>query len=201
MSESVFSKIDNLSNERKPREYKVLNDWQKKLIVEYYPAIDLDELIELVDAPKSTISGIARRSGAQRFKSKKEKEKFLKNKKPLQARAKELELAYQDKLAALQEKEEQERIEEELQDEKKRQARLKKIARIVEGYHDDALLSLSEAITIELVKEYRELLDSDDGSPDIEQEIETVEYWFVNSSLCLLDGNYIIEECRKAVSE
>lgn len=198
MSESVFDKINNLSNERKPRELKRLEEWQKKLIIEYYPAVDYEELMEFFDAPKSTISGIARRSGAKRFRGKADKEKYLKKRKPLRVRAKELEMAYQDKLDAIQEKEEQERIAKELQDEKKRQARLKKIEKIVDGYEDESLLRLSEAVTKELIKEYKKLLK--DGSPYMKQEIETLEDWFLNSSLCLLDGNYIIEECRKVVN-
>ena len=199
MSESVFDKINKLSNERKPRELKRLEEWQKKLIIEYYPAVDYEELMEFFDAPKSTISGIARRSGVQRFRGKADKEKYLKKRKPLRVRAKELEMAYQDKLDAIQEKEEQERIAKELQDEKKRQARLKKIGKIVDGYDDEALRLLAEAITKEQVKEYRKLLE-EKGSSDLNEEIEIVEDWFVNSSFCLLDGNYIIEECRRVVS-
>lgn len=108
-------------------------------------------------------------------------------------------MAYQDELDAMKEKEEQKQIEKELQDEKKKQARLKKIEKIVDGYEDEALVRLSEAVTKELIKEYKELLESG-GSSGVEQEIETVEDWFVNSSLCLLDGNFIIEECRKVVN-
>ena len=198
MSESILSKNDNLSKRKKPREYKILSDWQKKLILEYYPAIDLDELIELVDTPKSTISGIARRNGVKKLNSKADKEKYLKNKKPLKKRAKELELAYQDELDAMKEKEEQKKIEKELQDEKKRQARLKKIEKIVDGYNDEALTRLSEAVTKESIKQYKELLE--DGSPYMKPEIERLEDWFLNSGLCLLNGNFIIEECRKVVN-
>ena len=103
MSESVLAKNDKLSNKKKPRKLKRLKDWQKKLIVEYYPAIDYEELIEFFDAPKSTISGIAQTNGVKRFRGKADKEKYLKNKKPLKERAKALELACQDKLDALQE--------------------------------------------------------------------------------------------------
>lgn len=203
MSESVFAKNDKLSNEKSPRKYKRLNDWQRKLIVEYYPAIDYDELIEFLDVPKSTIRGIAHTNGVKRFRGKADRAKYLKNKKPLKERAKALELAYQDKLDALQEEEEQKRIEklleEELLNKEKRQARLKKIERIVDGYNDEGLLRLSEEVTKSSIKEYKKLLE--DGSPYVKREIETLEDWFVNSSLCLLDGTYIIEECRKVVSE
>ena len=204
MSESVFDKINNLSNERKPRELKRLEEWQRKLIVEYYPAIDYEELIELLDAPKSTITGIAQTNGVKRFRGKAEKKKYLKNKKPLKERAKALELAYQDKLDALQEEEEQKRIEkeleEELQNKEKRQAKLKKMQKIVDGYNDEGLLRLSEEVTKTAIEEYKKHLESEYRSEYTMQEIERLEDWFVNSSLCLLDGGFIIDECRKVAN-
>ena len=69
--------------------------------------------------------------------------------------------------------------------------------KIVDGYNDEGLLRLSEEVTKMTIKEYKKLLE--DGSPYMKQEIETLEDWFLNSSLCLLDGHYIIEECRKVV--